>query len=168
MINTFKHLQTFEQHSNSSDIEKAIERFSLVESELTTLNTQIREYYEPLFTEAGERKDQAEFDRLISELPTHYPLISVSSMASRYGLKLNSVQHTNTSNIRKEIELFNILYEERTELNKQIREYYEPLFTGAGERNDKAEFDRLASELPMNLPFRNNVYRMESRWFDED
>lgn len=154
-------MQKIEQNTIAFDIEKAIERFTIVESKLITLDAQISEYYEPLFTDVIQRKDQAEFDILLSELSAHLPfVISVCSMAGMCGLKNNLVQHTNTSNMRKEIELFDILYNERIELNKQIREYYEPLFVDARQRKDKVVFDRLLRELPLNLIMLKNSHNI--------
>lgn len=98
-------------------------------------------------------------------------------MKARYGLKdskdvyiepLHHTSQTKPSDIEKAIERFDILYSEKTELNKKIREYYEPFLHIAIEKKDKAEFDRVFRELPMNLPFVNVVYRMMMKYGLDD
>lgn len=48
---------------------------------------------------------------------------------------------------------------ERNELNKQIEQHYTPLLTEASKNKDKAEYDRLLSELP-DCPFVMTAYRI--------
>jgi hypothetical protein len=57
------------------------------------------------------------------------------------------------------ISRFSEVNTERNELNRQIGEYYKPLLTEAAKNKDKAEYDRLLSELP-DCPFVMTAYRI--------
>jgi hypothetical protein len=62
-------------------------------------------------------------------------------------------------NIADVISRFSDVNKERNELNKQIREHYTPLLTEACKNKNKAEYDRLLSELP-DCPFVLTAYRI--------
>ena len=57
------------------------------------------------------------------------------------------------------ISRFSEVNKERNELNRQIGEYYKPLLTEAAKNKNKAEYDRLLSELP-DCPFVMTAYRI--------
>jgi hypothetical protein len=62
-------------------------------------------------------------------------------------------------NISDVIDRFTIINRERNSLNIQIRDYYTPLLTNATKNKDKAEYDRLLSELP-DCPFLLTAHRI--------
>ena len=60
---------------------------------------------------------------------------------------------------------FEVVNEERKELNREIKNHYTPLLSKAGIAKDYDEFSRLMGLLPQGCPFYNSVMRMERMYF---
>lgn len=61
---------------------------------------------------------------------------------------LRYIGELETARIEEAIKRYNIVNKERSELNKQIRDHYEPLLTKAAKEQDKERFKELIDELP--------------------